>query len=515
MRKIVAKIFNRITITAIIFLFQIWFVVFEVLNLYQYEEIYGLVLALLSLIIAIHILYQDINPAVKLAWIVPIMLFPILGGFLYLLFGHVFIRPKLKKNMEKVIGSVKNNQIQDQSILDEIAIVDENISTQCAYISKYAPAPVYTHSSANYFNDGASYLDSLLDDLRSAEKFIFLEYFIIGLGSMWSQILEILEEKVAEGVEVRVIYDDFGSAMVIPNKYYLVLEKKGIQCVCFNRINPVFSLILNNRDHRKIVVIDGKIGYTGGINISDEYINAKNRFGYWKDSGVRITGNAVWNMTVMFLQMWNISKGTVEDFSKYKYSYEIDSSYNELFDCGYVQPYGDSPLDNELVGENVYLNIINNAKRYLWIYTPYLIIDNVINEALKLACKRGVDVRIITPGIPDKKMVFYMTRSNYKPLIESGARIYEYSPGFIHSKCTLCDDEVVAMGTVNYDYRSFYHHFECGVFLYKTSVTNSLKSDMLETFSVSAEVTPEYLKEKKFNKLAISGPLLHLFAPLL
>lgn len=280
--------------------------------------------------------------------------------------------------------------------------------------------------------------------------------------------------------------------------------------MAFNRLVPFLSLVLNNRDHRKIVVVDGKVAYTGGINLSDEYINYEHPYGdHWKDTGIRIEGKAVWNFTVMFLQMWNMSRYTEEDYSRYYCSFEKVPGAE-----GYVQPYMDTPFDDETLGENVYLNMIGDAKRYVWIYTPYLVTDNEMITALKLAAKRGVDVRIVTPGVPDKKFVYWLTQSNYQNLIGAGVRIFQYTPGFIHAKCVLVDDESATVGTVNFDYRSFYHHFECGVYLYRARAVEELKKDMVKTFGVCEEITLSWCRDK-FVKTNVIGPLLKLFSPLM
>lgn len=510
MRRVLHKLLNRVFIISFVVMLQAAFVCLELIRFSENVIFISSSFRLLSIIVVFFIIYKkNTKPAIKLAWVVPILLFPLLGGILYIFFGNLFVPPGMKKNIAKTDLQIKNAMKNSED--DIVCLYNENsdICAQYKYLSKYAPSAVKTNTSCVYFDDGKPYWESLCEDLKQAKEFIFIEYFIISSGVMWDSVLEILKQKVSEGVEVRLMYDDLGSAMDLPNKYFSTIEQMGIKCVAFNRIIPFFALILNNRDHRKIVVIDGKIGYTGGINLADEYINKKARFGYWKDSGLKLTGDAVWNLTVLFLQMWNISRYTDDDFEKYKRIQPVIEAAE-----GYVAPYGDSPLDKELVGENVYINMINDSEKYVWIYTPYLIMDDVLTESLKLACKRGVDVRIVTPGIPDKKTVFYMTRNSYLPLIEAGARIYEYTPGFIHAKCTLCDDELANIGSINYDYRSFNHNYEIGVLMYKTGVEKTLKKDMLNTFEKSTEITEEYIRSRKFN-INIMGPILHLFAPLL
>lgn len=511
MRKLLHKVFNRIVIVAILVAMQAGLLILE-LHRFSNSAVYvSTAMKILSVVVVFFIIYKrNSNHAIKLSFVVPILLFPIFGGILYIFFGHLFLPPRMKKNIKITDSKIASSMNTSSDVLAEIKAIDSDVYAQFNYISRYAPAIACKNSNVQYFDDGEPYWKSLQKDLIEAKEYIFMEYFIIGLGEMWSPVLEILKQKVEEGVEVRLIYDDFGSAYGLPNKYDEQLNAVGIKCIAFNRIIPFFATVLNNRDHRKIVVIDGKVGYTGGINLADEYINRRKRFGYWKDAGLRIEGDAVWNMTVLFLQMWNYTKNTDADFGVYR-RHIMPLKDKE---CGYVQPYGDSPLDSELVGESVYVNMINNSREYLWIYTPYLIIDEVLMSSLILACKRGVDVRVVTPGVPDKKMVYYMTRCSYLPLLEAGAKIYEYTPGFIHAKCTICDDELVNIGTVNYDYRSLYHHFECGVLMYKTSITDIVKEDMQKTFEVCNEITEEYIRSRKFN-INVMGPLLHLFAPLL
>ena len=330
---------------------------------------------------------------------------------------------------------------------------------------------------------------------------------------MWNEILDILKEKAKEGVEVRFIYDDMGSVTRLPYKYEKSLEQFGIRCRVFNPLMPLLSIVMNHRDHRKITVIDGLVGFTGGFNLADEYINRTSPHGLWKDAAVKIEGEAVASFTAMFLQMWNTIKDsdTVEDCKQYfleEYpDYEEEGS-------GYVQPYCDTPLDHECVGENVYLNMIQNAKKYVYCFTPYLILDNETVEAFCLAAKSGIDVRIVTPNIPDKKMVFRLSQSYYKPLINAGVKIYQYTPGFIHSKCFLSDDKIAVCGTINLDYRSLYLHFECGCLLYHTRAVMQMKEDMEKTFRQSMEITKEFCDNTPFLRRVLQS-ILKLFAPLL
>ena len=510
MRKFLQRVLNRVVITALLVLLQVGLFLVTLLQWGNYYLWVAFILRFITFWAVVYIIWRPSNPAVKLAWVIPILIFPLFGGVLYLFFGHVVVPKKLRDSMERTDKLVKKSLVQEEEVIRLLREKDQTVANQSSYIYDYAATPVWDGTDSVYFPDGLPYWKSLLEDLEKAEHFIFLEYFILGEGEMWNAVLAILERKAKEGVEVRLIYDDVGSVFLLPKNYDRSLEKRGIKCVAFNRLVPFMSLVLNNRDHRKIVVIDGKAAYTGGINMADEYINYKHPYGeHWKDAGIRIEGKAVWNFTVMFLQMWNMSRYTEEDYTRYYHAFPEKTP-----GMGYVQPYRDTPFDDEILGENVYLNMIGYAKRYVYIYTPYLVTDNEMVTALKLAAKRGVDVRIVTPGVPDKKFVYWLTQSNYQNLIEAGVRIYQYTPGFLHAKCVLSDDETAVIGTINFDYRSFYHHFECGVFLYRAKAVEELKKDMEETFTVSEEITLSWCKEE-FVKTNIIGPLLKLLSPLM
>ena len=330
---------------------------------------------------------------------------------------------------------------------------------------------------------------------------------------MWRTILDILEEKVKEGVDVRLIYDDMGCLTTLPHKYYETLRKKGIKCQVFNPFRPILNIIQNNRDHRKFCIIDGYVGFTGGVNLADEYINQKERFGHWKDTAVMLKGEAVWNMTAMFLHMWNVITNNREDNSLEEYLPHVWHPEPFVGD-GYVQPFCDSPLDNETVGENVYLNIINRARRYVYICTPYLVIDNEMMTALCLAAKSGVDVRLMTPGIPDKKLVFLLTQSYYEQLLEAGVKIYEYQPGFLHAKSFVCDDKIGVVGTINLDYRSLYLHFEDGVWIYRNKVIYDIRQDFTDTLDYCKPVTLEFCRGRNIVIRAMQS-VMRLFAPMM
>ena len=356
---------------------------------------------------------------------------------------------------------------------------------QFAYLGTDDGYPTYRNTGLSYYALGEEGFPHMLADVERAERFVFLEYFIIERGRMWDSLHEALARKAAQGVDVRVIYDDIGSVYTLPGSYARELEREGIKCVSFNRLHPLVNVFVNHRDHRKIMVVDGVVSYTGGVNLADEYVNLRNKFGHWKDNVLRVEGEAVWSHTVMFLTTWNALRHEDDDLEQFRTSALTGEP------DGFICPYAETPLTSEMVGQDVYLNIINQATRYCYIMTPYLIIDTDMQNALILAAKRGVDVRIITPHIPDKKTVFLMTRSNYRPLVADGVKIYEYTPGFIHAKNFLADDCLAVCGSINLDYRSLVHHFECGVWMYGTDCIRDMRRDFLDTVAVSQEITEE------------------------
>jgi cardiolipin synthase len=356
---------------------------------------------------------------------------------------------------------------------------------------------------------GAPFFADVLAEISCAKKFIFLESFIIKEGRMWDELLEVLARKAAEGVEVRLIVDHLGSHRLFSNAYVKKLRAMGIRILRFNPIFPLLLFFMNNRDHRKIIVTDGRAAFTGGINIADEYMNYKQPFGEWKDAGIRLRGDAVYSFTLMFIEMWDTFCRKDERINDYE-AYKIE---NEAATDGFVLPYGDTPLDHEQLGENIYVDILTQAERYAYFFTPYLIISEKLISALQLAAKRGVDVRILTPGIPDKKLIFRLTRSYYRYMHDAGVKIYEYTPGFLHTKAAVCDDRVAVVGTINLDYRSLYLHFECAVLLYNSSAVKDVYDDALQTIKQSRQVIPTTKKFRLLNDLL--DAVLHLFAPIM
>lgn len=502
------RIFNQLTITVLLILIQLGYYALVLLRLSEYASWINMVFIVAAFIMCLFIAWRDDNPAYKIAWIMVVCLFPILGTTMYVFFGNKRPSRPLKRKIEPM-EKLHRDDLTQQDELKEIT--SGRLLDTVNYVSTHGPYPAWNDTKNRYYPLADYAYPELLEDLGKAEHFIFMEYFIISDGGMWQSIFDILKQKAAAGVDVRLIYDDFGSLPTIPKGFVKELRDAGIKVLTFNPIKPIVSLVYNNRDHRKITVIDGYIGYTGGFNLADEYINEEERFGHWKDSGLRLEGEAVWNFTVMFLNMWNAFIKTEESYDAFKPRVHHPEPFHG--DGGIVQPYSDSPLDDENVGENVYLEIINQAESYVYIFTPYLVIDSEMQTALTMAAKRGVDVRIVTPGIPDKKMVFRLTRSYYKPLIKAGVKIYEYKPGFIHAKSFLSDDRVGVVGTINMDYRSLFLHFECATLLIGCESLQTLKKDCMETFEMSKKITKADYKNSFFGML-VDG-LLRMLSPLL
>lgn len=492
---------NKILFSGLLILAQLIVVFVAFLTIHRSSRFLVYLFKLISILAALYIINKDDASAYKITWLVLIAAVPFVGGVLYLFLGDKKPSQRLQLAFLK---QIKNQRIIENDIIEEVE--DPFVKGQMNYLNQQR-YPTYYGQGVKYFSLGDDAYEPLLEALRNAKKFIFMQFFIVDEGKMLTSVLEILKQKVQEGVEVRFMYDDVGSLTMLPRHYYRQLEKMGIQSVAFNPFVPFLSLAMNNRDHKKIVVVDGKVGFSGGFNLADEYINQRVKYGHWKDSGLMIHGEAVNSLTKMFLESWNVAKNSEEDYEKY-YVHE-ENKEND----GFVVPYGDSPLDDENVGENVYLNMINQAHDYLYITTPYLILDDNLQTALINASKRGVDVRIITPGIPDKKIVFRVTRSYYQTLMKHGIRIYEYIPGFIHAKNFLVDDKCATVGTINLDYRSLYLHFENGIYVYKSKILKDIKEDFLKTVEVCHEVTLEEVITGKF--MGWFEAILRVIAPLL
>ena len=510
MRKLLKLIFSRLFIVLLLILLQLVVLVITLITVSG--DYISIVSFIISLILAFFIINRDSNPSVKLPWAILVLISPLIGGLLYFLFGNTMASGMIKKRYNKLIAETAKYLYDDQEIIDELHQINSHIAKNTSYIGNISKMPVYKGCSTKYLSPGESFFKALCEELEKAERFIFMEYFIVEKGEFWNTVLDILIMKAQAGVEVRMIYDDVGCINTLPTGYWKKLNNLGIHTIVFNPLKPSLRISMQNRDHRKITVIDGHTAFTGGNNLADEYINARERFGHWKDSQLMIKGPAVWSFTLMFLRNWNFHNPTDANY----YIYQCDPSQQPpLFDAkGYVQPYDDSPFDKEMVGESVYLNIINGANKYIYIMTPYFVVDNELVTALSLAAKSGVDVRIITPHIPDKWYVHMLTEAYYPLLIKSGIRIYEYTPGFIHTKAVVCDDNQATVGTVNFDYRSLYHHFECGVYMYETTAVQEVKADFLQTLTKCQEITASDCRDVKLPKRFIRG-LLRFIAPLL
>lgn len=510
MNRILKLLTSRLVAWIVLMIMQIaWFV-----SLFLYfntqNQYMGNISQIIAFLMVLTIVNQQTNPSYKLAWSILILGAPVLGIAMFFLFG----RKEITKANRKVLHVMHTKSVQhlydDSFVIKNLAKRSRGASKQAEYISKWSDFPIYEHSKVTYYKVGDELLEPILDAISKAKKYVFLEFFIVEEGKFLNTVLDELQKKVAEGVEVRFLYDDFGSATTVPIHFYKEIERRGIHCAKFNALKPLVSVVMNNRDHRKIIVVDGEVAFTGGFNLADEYINQKQRFGHWKDNGVKIEGPAVSNFVAMFFEMWQYTTRVQENEKPYFADFTINKFEDEQ---GFIQPYADSPLDRENVGESVYLNIINRAKDYIYIYTPYLIIDNEMMTALCNAAKSGVDVRIVTPGIPDKKLVFLLTQSYYDQLLAAGVRIYEYSPGFIHAKTFVCDDVIATVGTINLDYRSLYMHFENGVFMYGTNEISKIKEDALHTIKVSKEIRYVRVVKRGWLKRTLQS-ILRLFAPL-
>lgn len=507
MKKILYFLSHRLVVVGVALLMQLAvFVVMIGIFSESFTEFYWICI-LLSFLATLGIISSHSDPDYKIIWLVLILPFPVFGGMLYLVFGGSSHPGWLRRAMDQA-----NEQMQlvlkDDFCSPTLQAEDDSLLGQVRYLEERAFCPAYRNSRAQYLPAGEVYFERLLEQLKQAERYIFLEYFIIQPGAMWDSILQVLTEKAAQGIDVRVMYDDMGCMFTLSPKVQRQLRDRGIRCIAFNRFVPVASLRMNNRDHRKLCVVDGTVAFTGGVNLADEYINAKQRFGHWKDCGIMVTGGAAWSMTVMFLTLWDHAAGEKSDFESLR-----PAPTGDLPGQGVIQPYTDSPLDVEPVGHTVYLNLINRARRYIYITTPYLILDTAIKTALCNAAKSGVDVRVITPHIPDKKMVFHMTRAFYEPLLNAGVTIYEYTPGFIHAKTFVADDIFATVGTVNLDYRSLFLHFENGVFMYRTACIEAIKEDFLTTQGKSDPVPRNPGRLNLFVRIYRS--ILRLFAPLM
>ncbi|MDE6724748.1 MAG: cardiolipin synthase [Ruminiclostridium sp.] len=469
--------------------------------------------AVLRLVIMFYLLNKEMSGAARTSWLIITMTMPVFGILLYFFTKADTGHRLLKKTTGKVIEETKQVIPQNKEVLEQLEAESKGVGLLSLYMRRSGCHPVYKNTEVKYFPLGEDKFRELLIQLKSAKHFIFLEYFIIAEGTMWGQVLEILAEKAAEGLDVRVMYDGTCELALLPMDYPKRLEKLGIKCKVFAPIRPFVSTHYNYRDHRKILVIDNNTAFTGGINLADEYINEKVRFGHWKDTAVMLKGDAVKSFTLMFLQLWSMDKTVEQRQEEYERFLSADTCPRSD-SKGFVIPYGDCPLDSDLLGERVYMDILNRAEKYVHIMTPYLILDEEMENTIKYTAERGVDVTLIIPGIPDKYVPYALAKTHYPSLLKSGVKIYEYTPGFVHAKVFVCDGWEGSVGTINLDYRSFYHHFECSAYMYETSCIEDMERDFLETLQKCKRVTMEtYKNEKLFMKIV--GKVAKAVAPLL
>lgn len=530
--------FSRTAIIVVALLLQLFVFFASFYWLKDYSTAVYAAFVLLGAVTVVHILNEENNASFKIAWIIPVLVIPVFGTVLYI---YINLQPgtkRIHKKLTKIEDEIRPYLAQNEETVQELQEQSAGEKGIADYLYHADNYPVYAGCKMKYYPIGEAKFADMIEQLKRAEHFIFMEYFIVAKSYMWNTILEILKEKAAQGVEVRMMYDGMCSLALLPYGYYKDLEKMGIQSIPFSQIRPVLSTYQNNRDHRKILIIDGKTVFTGGINLADEYINRIDRFGHWKDTAVMIQGKAVKSFTLLFLKMWHVAKGKdsipEEEIRKYTVSVwenaqtgdmctDMESMRNtdmqntqdkKLHAGGYVIPYGDDPYGDERIGKQVYIDILNRARKYVHIMTPYLILDDEMITALRYCAKRGVETVIIMPHIPDKIYAYLLARTYYKQLLKYGVKIYEYTPGFVHAKVFVSDDIRGCVGTINLDFRSLYLHFECGAYMYSNDVLHDVEQDFKETLKQCQEITKESCDKYPKGKMLV-GKMLRLIAPLM
>lgn len=507
-------VFSRLGLITLLFFINIGFM----LLVYKWfsesmPQLTG-VLTIFEIIMIIYLFNCEFDSDVKLTWLMVIMVLPLFGS-MFLLYTRMDVGHRaIKRRMQQLLKETDDSLVQKPEVLQHLREVNPESATLVHYVNRTGCYPAYENTEVKYFPMGQDKLDELLIQLDQAKEYIFLEYFIIEEGVMWGKVLEILARKAKEGVEVRLLYDGSCEFTTLPHDYPKRIRELGIQCKMFAPLTPFVSTMYNYRDHRKILVIDGHTAFTGGINLADEYINVKEKYGHWKDTAIMLKGEAAKSFALMFLQMWNVdTRG--EDFSKYlTCNIEDEKRNKDVYSKGFVLPYGDYPLDHDKVGERIYMDILNQATEYVHIMSPYLILDEEMQASLRFAAERGIEVKIILPGVPDKKGPYWLAKMHYKALLTSGVKIYEYTPGFVHAKVFVSDDVKGVVGTINLDYRSFYHHFECAAYMYDVECISDIEKDFRETLTQCREVTFETIKKEKWW-IKVGGVLLKVIAPLI
>ena len=506
-KHILQFVFSRLVVTSLLLLMQMIWLFVLVNELAAYANWIDAICLAVSVAMCAALIRQDNTvPEFKISWMALFMIMPVQGGLLYLLWGDHRPAYRLRRKLERAGQRIRPLRTGPEAPYMVLEGLDPRAARTAAYLHEQGGFPLYDDTETTYYPSGEAMLPDMLAALEEAKQYIFVEFFIIAQGQMWDAIHDVLRRKAAAGVDVRVIYDDAGSVTRLPVGYWRKLEAEGIRALPFNPFVPMLNLVMNNRDHRKILVVDGRVAFTGGINLADEYVNRITRFGHWRDAGVRLRGSAAWSFTTMFLEFWTANR---PDSDERAVPRPRDAG---IPGGGLVQPFCDSPVDEESVAKNVYLELINQAKEELLITTPYLILDNDMLTALCLAAKRGVDVRIFTPAIPDKKSIYQLTRSYFAVLIRAGVKVYTYTPGFIHSKNWLCDGHIGAVGSINLDYRSLYLHFECSTLLYGGRALEDLRRDMHDVERQSHRVQLSECRTGWFGTLW--SAVLRLIAPL-
>lgn len=495
----------RYIIAIIITVLEILMIIGIVTSLAYYIPYFYLAIYITVIGVIVSIVGSHDNPDYKVPWILVILLLPIVGFMFYFLFYKRKLTKKFVKKFQKIEESLDFN---DKENLEKLKNENLLVYTHTLQLTNISSSHLYQNTYIQYFDIGEKMYKSMLEELKKAEKFIFLEYFIIEEGKMWNDILDILKEKAFEGIEVKVIYDDIGCMRTLSGNYYKTLKKYHIDCIPFSKLRGQADSEFNNRNHRKILVIDGKVAFTGGINIADEYINVKEKFGHWKDTGIKLVGEAVKEFTKIFLLDFEINSKDKIFLQDYYVDFSVKND-------SYIIPFGDGPrpIYEKNVSKIVIMNMLNTAAKYVYITTPYLIIDNELMNAIENASTRGVDVRIIVPHIPDKKLIFKISKFNCQKLMKSNVKIYEYEKGFIHSKTYLVDDKIALVGTINLDYRSLTHHFENGVWIYNDLCLKDIKEDFITTLDKSIYMNEKVIVNKFLDKVIVS--VLNFFAPLL
>lgn len=484
MRRLIKIFTSRFVLVVALVALQLSFIFLLVYQAAEYSRAMAIINAL-GWVISIYILNRSDEPQYKMAWIAICLGLPVIGVPLYILAGNRKMPKKLSNGCINASQKMNGLLEPDPYIIDTIDEENSNLRATFSYGISPCGFPAYKNTESKYFKSGEEWFPVYLEELNKAKKFIFIEFFIVEKGEMWSRVFEILERKVSEGVQVKMIYDDFG-CITLPIKFEKNLRDKGIEAYRFNHVRPNLIIQMNNRDHRKITVIDNNVAFTGGVNLSDEYANIEKRFGYWKDSAICLKGEAVWSYTVMFLGLFvYLSKQENIDFKQYQLPCD------KVSDNGLYLPWADTPTDEENVALNMHMNIISHAKNYVYIDTPYLILPESMKTVLRLAAKNGVDVRILVPAIPDKILVNQITKGSYERLLMAGVRIYEYTPGFNHCKNMIADDTIATIGSANTDYRSYYLHFENGVLIHNTPELIKIRNDFIDSLKQSHEVTIE------------------------